>query len=187
MAAQTNTQQNPIDVWIELSPGLGLQTAAPEARVALVAAGVKHSSLLSTSPFLKEQTAMDGVPQIRTGQFQRVTLLAVVRTKAKVPLVQADVQAVHCALFQTEESGGTPLGEFWLDPADCIYDTIQTALDPDGYNLEVEFEMNTDETSKGGSSYQLEVIVELQGTGEKIPVKGRVHVDPGYLLPINSY
>ena len=129
---------------------------------------------------------MDGIPTITVTQFQRVKLVAYVVQQDGTAITQSAVQALYASIFRPSVEGGTPLYQTMPVVADSVYDTTQTSLDPDGYNLEVEFEMSTEDVASGGSTYQLEVVVELT-TGEKITVRGRALVEPVLSQPLNSY
>jgi len=163
------------------------QTPRPLVHVTLVAAQVTRSSLVAANATKRKKAkGMDAVPEITVTQFQRVTLLAFVVDQAGVAITRADVLRVSGSLFRPSVEGGTPLITVFPTVASSIYDTTQTALDPDGYNVQVQFEMATEGTSSGGSSYLMEVVVELT-TGEPITVRGRAFVEPVLSLPANAY
>lgn len=187
MAAFVYTQEAPCTCDVSVRAGQVVITVPPEAHSRMVSSTNERATLHTDTPHQKKEKGVDGIPHITVGQFQQVTYTAFVKLKTKVPLQVADVQSVRCAVFALDEHGGTPLGEFWKDPIDAVYDTPQTELDSDGYNFEVEFAMADDRVSKGGSSYQVEAMIELVDGRGFIPQKGRVHVSPTYLLPIGSY
>lgn len=130
---------------------------------------------------------MDGIPEITVRQFQRVTMMAYIKTVEDVAITQATTQSVQNAVFRPSVEGGAPVDEFFSTVSEVIFDTVQKdAKNRDGYNLKVEFELGTDTTSQGGSTYQMESIIELT-SGEKIPIIGRVIVNPTLTIPINAY
>lgn len=130
---------------------------------------------------------MDGIPEIAIRQWQKVTLLAYVETVDQAAITQATTASVHSAAYRPSVEGGDPVKEFFSNVSDVVYDTVQyDAKDQKGYNLAVEFDMGDTEATKGASVYHLESIVELT-SGDRIPVQGRVIVQPVYTLPVNVY
>jgi hypothetical protein len=176
-------------------PSVGVSTlpsrvavvATPSVHVLLVSSTVPLVSLHSDSALGGRQgKGMDGIATLTVGQFQRVTLVALVQAVGGTNITQATTQALYASVFRPSIEGGDPLSSTMPVVADSVYDTVQTSLDPDGYNVEVEFEMATEAVSSGGSSYQLEVVVELT-SGDLIPIQGRVHVTPVLSQPSNAY
>lgn len=170
----------------------------PQAsRLAIVERPTPHASLAHSNvvralivgaslTYQKRGFGMDKIPTATIGQGQRVTLTAYVEDSAGTAVTQAAVQAVHANVFEPSVTGGTPVLEELPTVASTIYDTTQTALDPDGYNVAYEFKLDEDDLAKGGSVYELEVVLEMK-TGELIPVRGRVAVEANLSYPINAY
>jgi len=130
---------------------------------------------------------MDGIPEITVRQWQRVTLLAYVETVEKAAITQATTQSVLNSAYRPSIEGGDPVLEFFSTVSEVVFDTIQyDAKDQEGYNFKVEYELADSVSSQGGSTYQLESIVELT-SGDHVPVMGRVIVQPTLTTPINAY
>ena len=134
-----------------------------------------------------EGRGMDGVSEITVNQMQRVTFRAFAEDSATpgVALTQADVQSIQANVFLPDERGDTPVGTFFPIVADSIYDTVQKdGIDPEGWNVEVLFDMVSEAMDGAPKKYVLEVVLERKTTGERLPFRGRVVTKPVLSLPI---
>ena len=186
MTTTTNEQVDTLDVTASLRAGRVLVTQHPARHVYLASSRVVHIALKSSTPST-EIPGMDGVPTITVAQFQRVTMTAWVETVSHAAITQATVQGVMSSVFRPSKTGAAPVLEFTTQVSDAIFDTKQTdAIDRDGYNFKVEYELNLPGASVGGSTYVLESVIELT-SGELVTLTGRVRVTPVLSEPINLW
>lgn len=187
MATTSSTQESVPRYAVSVRSGRAKNTAPPASQTILASSTVRYARLASPSPIEYRGNTMDGIPQITIRQFQRVTMMAYIKTVDDTAITQATTQSVLNSVYRPSVEGGDPVSEFFSTVADVIFDTVQyDAKNPDGYNFKVEFELSTDTSSQGGSTYQLESIIELT-SGEHIPIIGRVVVQPVLTSPINAY
>jgi hypothetical protein len=133
-----------------------------------------------------ENYTMDGIPTITVTQGQWPTLYASMRTLTGALVNQALVQAVTVYVFAPAVSGGTPVDTDHPAITTAVYDEEQTSVDGFKYNVAHTFELDFPPEASGGSSYTLELVVELT-TGEKLTQRGRVLIQPTLHTPAGAY
>lgn len=133
-----------------------------------------------------ENYTMDGIPTITVTQGQWPTLYAAMRTLTGAAVNQAGAQLVTAYVFAPSASGGTPVDTDHPAVTAAIYDEMQTSVDGFEYNVAHTFELDFPPEASGGSTYTVELVVELT-TGEKLTQRGRVLIQPTLHTPAGAY
>lgn len=133
-----------------------------------------------------ENYTMDGIPRITVTQGQWPTLYASMRTLSGSLVNQALVQGVTAYVFAPAASGGTPIDTDHPSITDSVLDEAQTSTDGFEYNVFHTFELDFPPEASGGSTYTVELAVELL-TGETLTQRGRVLIEPTLHTPAGAY